>query len=466
MEAEVLAARRFGMADQERFAAAFGDRNPMHMDAEAARRTQAGACAVHGVHGLLWALETLAAQGVRMAGLRSVKAEFTRFIAVDREVVLAVVGREDARLRVEVQAEGARMTALDLRFGADVAVPAGAAAGDAPPAVADVRDLSEMEGVTGRLAVPGRGGAEGMFPALCAALGRARVEAIGLASTVVGMVVPGLHSIFSGLVLTLSDDAGPAGLGYAVRRSDARFRLVTLGLEGPGLAGTATAFARYPPVVPPSLGAVRDTVDPKEFAERRALVIGGSRGIGAATALLIAAGGGSVAVTYRHGRAEAEALQAEIGAGCCRVAQYDALAEPGPQLEGLGSGFTHVYYFATGRIAGGGQGFDRAAFDGFAAVYLDGFARLAAWLGAVGDPVRLLYPSSTYVTARPKGLGEYAMAKAAGEVLCMELARTWPNLSISAPRLPRMFTDQTASVPPLPAEDPVAVMRAILRDEA
>jgi acyl dehydratase len=43
--------------DQTFFAALSGDWNPMHMDPVAARRTQAGLPAVHGIHGLLWALE-------------------------------------------------------------------------------------------------------------------------------------------------------------------------------------------------------------------------------------------------------------------------------------------------------------------------------------------------------------------------------------------------------------------------
>jgi len=241
---------------------------------------------------------------------------------------------------------------------------------------------------------------------------------------------------------------------------------VTIDIEGSGLDGVATAFVRFPPVAPPSLAEIVRIVSPGEFEERRALVIGGSRGIGAATALLIAAGGGSVAITYRTGRAEAEALQAEIGAARCEIAHYDALVAPEPQLAVFSGRFTHVYFFATGQIGSGGAGFDRSAFDAFASVYLDGFARLASYLGTSAAPTCLLYPSTVYVISRPRGLAEYAMAKAAGEVLCSEMQRKWPSLHISVPRLPRILTDQTASVPPTPAQDPVAVMLPLLRAEA
>ena len=40
----------FTEADQARFAAISGDRNPVHLDAVLARRTQAGVPVAHGVH--------------------------------------------------------------------------------------------------------------------------------------------------------------------------------------------------------------------------------------------------------------------------------------------------------------------------------------------------------------------------------------------------------------------------------
>ena len=56
----MLASRTFTEADQSEFAAVSGDRNPMHLDALLARRTQAGVPVVHGVHLLLWGLDALA----------------------------------------------------------------------------------------------------------------------------------------------------------------------------------------------------------------------------------------------------------------------------------------------------------------------------------------------------------------------------------------------------------------------
>ena len=91
-----LAQRVFTFADQERFAAVSGDCNPMHMDALQARRTQAGAPVVHGIHLLLWMLDSLGAAQPDIACVRSIRAQFNKFVYLD-ETVEVVLTQQDAR---------------------------------------------------------------------------------------------------------------------------------------------------------------------------------------------------------------------------------------------------------------------------------------------------------------------------------------------------------------------------------
>lgn len=80
------------------------------------------------------------------------------------------------------------------------------------------------------------------------------------------------------------------------------------------------------------------------LTNKKALITGGSRGIGRATALLFARAGADVAVSYRTRRAEAEAVTAEIrGLGRetvaldCDLAEWDhAVALPHRAAEELG----------------------------------------------------------------------------------------------------------------------------------
>jgi NAD(P)-dependent dehydrogenase (short-subunit alcohol dehydrogenase family) len=460
--------RVFDAGDQEAFAALSGDRNPMHMDPVAARRTQAGACAVHGIAATLWALEALAAEA-DLTRLANLKVEFQGFVPVGAPVALVLGERTSDRLRAQVLRDGARAIALDLRFG-DAPAPACLHAGptEPVPAAPVERRFEELEGAAGSLAPPDGAAprAAALYPGVVAALGAERVVALALTSTVVGMVAPGLHSIFSGLSLAFPAVDGAAGLAWAVGRADERFRLATIEVAGPGLAGSLRAFVRFPPVAPPSPAAVAGRVPADAFAGRHALVIGGSRGLGAAMALLFAAGGGEVTLTWRSGQAEAEALAAAIvgAGGRARAIRYDTGAPAAAQLAGLPP-VTDLHYFATGAIFGpAAAGYRRARLDAFLAVYADGFAdAVEALLAARPDqPLSAFYPSSVAVESRPAGMTEYAMAKAAGEILAADLGRGRPGLTVRVERLPRILTDQTATVPPVPAADPVEVMAGIL----
>ena len=53
----LLIDKTFTFQDQQNFAEFSGDYNPIHVDAIASRRTIAGECIVHGVHGVMVALE-------------------------------------------------------------------------------------------------------------------------------------------------------------------------------------------------------------------------------------------------------------------------------------------------------------------------------------------------------------------------------------------------------------------------
>ena len=78
MSSAMLASRRFDQDDQTLFAQLSGDFNPIHMDPAAARRTQAGAVVVHGVHAVLWAIDKLVQLGPVKDPIASLKIQFTR----------------------------------------------------------------------------------------------------------------------------------------------------------------------------------------------------------------------------------------------------------------------------------------------------------------------------------------------------------------------------------------------------
>ncbi len=59
---------------------------------------------------------------------------------------------------------------------------------------------------------------------------------------------------------------------------------------------------------------------------------------------------------------------------------------------------------------------------------------------------------------------EYAMAKAAGEVLSADINEGLAPTHVTVVRLPRLPTDQTVTVTEVEAADPVATMLPIVRE--
>jgi hypothetical protein len=472
MNAIVLGRRMFLADDQIRFAKLSGDWNPMHMDPVAARRTQAGAPVVHGVHTALLGLDYLA-QGRDLPPVTRLKANFSKMVYIGDEVEYRLGALSETAATIDAFVSDVAVAKLNASF----SVPQAASfdLGSAPsvalrPEQAIDLDFERMAGQAGRVGAPAtEAEIEAAFPAAARIWGPRRILATLCTTTLVGMVCPGLHSIFSGLTLNAAEpDSSADTLAYRVNMTDERFRMVRMQVQGSGVWGMIDCFARIPPVAQPSMDALAGLCAPDEFAGATALIVGGSRGLGELTAKLLATGGARTIITYATGEADAAALAQSIRdwGGSCDVQQFDFRAPPGPQIANLPGTMTHLYYFATPQIGRRKTGlFDAQRYAEFQACYVQSFYDLFTTLHAAApDGLKGFYPSSIFVEERPAGMTEYAMAKAAGEVLCADINATLPKARITISRLPRLPTDQTASVTPVTTGEPVQTLLPLIRE--
>ena len=129
-------------------------------------------------------------------------------------------------------------------------------------------------------------------------------------SEIVGMRLPGFHSLFSSLNVKLRNSSDQSV--FKVHHADERFGLLTLSVEAYTFQAEIKAFFRTPSPKAPTIKEISTKISSHEFDGVRALVIGGSRGLGEITAKLIAAGGGKVVITYHAGKSDAMAVAQEI----------------------------------------------------------------------------------------------------------------------------------------------------------
>lgn len=446
-------------AAHQRFVRASGDRNPIHVDAEAARRTPFGRRAVHGVHVVLAALERLAAAGVLVRRPRRVSSTFRRSVTPG-DALSSDVSTAGGGMTISVTHDVWVVAQLRVELDDDDAGPptdVDRAATDS----SELRDLSldDLVGMVGTaepFVVDDHSNelAE-LFPAFTELLGIGAIAEIAGLSRLVGMTAPGRHSLLSRF-----DAARASGDGrdrstptWTLRSVDDRFRLARLAIDGQTIEASVEAFLRPAPVDPQLDGAAPD---PERFAGQRWLIVGGSRGLGAVVSMLLDAGGAEVCATHLGSPTAADDLVSRLDR--THTVRFDVDDVAGG-LRQLGDWQpTHLGWFVSPPI------FDGAAdewSDRRHAKLLDVYVHRFAETIELLDPATLvgvLWPSTVAVTEPVRGLAEYADAKRRGEEALDVLAADQPHLQISRPRLPRLATDQTTSVVPVDNAPPGPVM--------
>ena len=430
---------------------------------------------VHGIHAVLWALDKLAENGMVTGKVRGVKVQFTKFIYVASTVMLNLRYRDEESINAELVVGGLATTILTLTFGTsketcEIALP-GVLERVVEREPAILIDLKEAAAQSGWIDVDrARTRSEGQFPHADSAIGARRVAAIAVLSTLTGMVCPGMYSLFAAFAIDLVENSNHKdAVGFSVSETDERFRMIRMNVSGAGIRGSVQAFLRWPPIGQASFDEVSKVVAPAEFAGSTVLIVGGSRGLGALTAKVVAAGGGKVIVTYATGRKDAEKLAEEICGhtthDACRVIQYDVRQDAASQLKLLETEVSHLYYFATTSIFRQKDGFFVSSLlDEFIEIYVKGFYDCCRVLNKNSSQALIAYyPSTVAIDNNPLSIIEYTMAKMAGEILCANMNRANTRTRVVVSRLPRLMTDQTATVVPATTAEPLDVLLPVIR---
>ena len=466
--------------DVERFAAAGGDRNPLHLDAGFARRTPFGAPVVHGT------LLTIGMLGAvppdELARIGTVRAWFAAPLMVGDVASVSV-----APSRRRAGAWEVRLTGRGRSLARVLAAPHGAE--PTPQSVLTssilVRPMRSTPAEPGPAELaPGAatGGAYATrsdeLQAIAASLGAARLdpallEGLAWASYVVGMELPGLHSLFSAVTLVVpatpvaprssaaaaapdAADAPATRHALSVRDHDPRTdRLLIDGTlyDAAGEARVAAViecFARAPAPAPdPQLLAAgaEPATDPGTV-----LVIGGSRGFGAALSLALLARGYTVHVAYSGSPESAAELTRLAGDGSARLVLHrldagdhvaltvlsEALGDAGTPLKGL------VLNAALPPLPMGVTAESGAELTDYVARSLKLAAvPLGAMLPLLGPGSWVVFSSSSAIAAPPRDWPHYVSAKGALEGLAGWLAAAAPAIATVILRPPAMRTEMT-----------------------
>jgi hypothetical protein len=456
-----LGERSFSEKDQISFASFSGDFNPIHLDRTETRKLISGQCIVHGVHSLLWGLEVLAKESRRL--FKSVSVRFSKQINLHQ---LVNVIWDDEKQELFLSAESINLVHVKL---SEEITPHSKTINndtfDTKERATAAKNLKVTDIIVGERFDRFFGGdkvyADTMFPVLTKSIGENVVYEIALLSSKIGMQVPGLNSLFVGATISL--DGGNENQVLEVQSVDERFKMIKLSYSGRNISATLDAFVRPPPtdslasdILKPAIKEIGD------LSHVNALIIGGSRGLGAWTAKVIALAGGKVTLTYNSGKKDAEVIKADIqrSGGKCNVAQL-TIAETS-KIELPQGDFNHLYYFATPKIYGKQErNFDQVLYEKFFLFYAEKFELIAKKCIEIGVTC-ILYPSTIAIDKPVEEPEEYIKAKIEGEKVCGRLS-SLSDINVLKPRIYRVLTDQTTSVMPKNSLHPLEIVLPIVQ---
>lgn len=444
---------RFSLADVDRFAQASHDTNPLHTSEAYAHTTPFGRRVVHGMLAVIACLGRLPERaGAQIAQLQ-IDFKSPLFAGIPYRVEIA---EKPSRATVRLF-DGSRVA---LRIIAEFAPSQGPSAtpraGSAPrtqPVRASFSDLEEGSERAGSY-----GCAEGAIEALAARFG-ARLGALETAvlmasSYLVGMEAPGESALFARAVITFDPPAARVGalaFRLAVRERDERFDLVRLdaafAIDGaPVATADLEAFVRPDPAAL-DVALLRSLSPPRAaLAGRAAIVVGGSRGLGAAIALALADQGARVGLCYARARAAAERLAGlALAPGAITLLEADAADAaafaPAARAFAVENGLDLLVCNACPAL--GTLSLDPTSLPRVLDHINRSVALVAVPIAATLDllssrPADLVVVSSTALADPPAEWPHYAAAKAAIEALARSTlagTRTLRGLILRPPRL-------------------------------
>ena len=272
-----LGSKIFTLDDQIAFSKASGDFNPIHLDPILARRTIYGECIVHGIHGLIWALELYSKKSSKV--FSHINVNFRKPIFLKKKVyckftpginTIFIYNKSTIFSEINIQygdiiSHKKKYTLLNrngLKF----------------PRKNNILSLKvnkkENHHFYGNKTL-----ACSLFSLFLKFHSKNLLYDIISLSEIVGMRTPGLNSIFGALAIKIEDNK--KNTFFILNKKDKRIGLVDIKVIGKVINAKIKAFYRPSLKDIPSCKKIRKSLNIKknEFKYCKALIIGGSRGI-------------------------------------------------------------------------------------------------------------------------------------------------------------------------------------------
>ena len=458
--------------DQLIFAELSGDFNPIHLDKSILRYYNYENLVVHGVHTILSFMDQCCHDVGSNKQIQSCNIDFLKPLFAGQTAKAKADFGENGKLNIAIDNSNAeRLIEASVQFEDKKSYSSDneIVCNILKLSKANENDLSAMSDIVGRISMSWEQElVKKLFPSLIISLPLYQISALLSISKLVGMHCPGRNSILSKISIEYYDGHNKdQTIKYHVKRVDKRFSKIDIMVVNPRFNANVVAFERPKPVRQELFADVKAKIPNSAFVGQKALIVGGSRGLGEVCAKIISAGGGETFITYNKGKNDASNIRNDIISNDCKcdvlhLNVLDTLEEIESAVKSI-EAITHLYYFATPSIfVGKHNGFSNDIFQSFCAYYIEGLLKLINAFTISGrENLKIFVPSSVAIDEGTIGLGEYIAAKSAVEQLCQYLNRNQSQLQFYYARLPRILTDQTKTLIPTKSQNAFNVLYKI-----
>jgi hypothetical protein len=425
---------------QEQFSLLSGDFNPIHLDKAFARAHFFGEPIAHGINVVMHALEFLLSHSNTIANKLSVN--FVKPIFLDTKISFKLY--PNMRI-IKIEAEDYLLATINFEptkkfkpicnniiFSSPILTPK-----SPNPMHNACQQKSNLDLHTNLHLV------SKCFPLCLENYGLIRLAELCELSYIVGMIYPGLNSLFSSFQLKFQNSIS-CKPNFFIKNFDNRFNLATIMVLGNSLSASVDAF--FTPSKEIFLShTMNGIISNNKCKGIRALIIGGSKGLGAEMAKLISQSQGIVTLTYANDKASAERLSNFFKTNNINieVINFDC-TDSALDLNFL-SKFDHIYYFATPRIQmNRNKQFNSKLQAIYHKIYVEAFDKICEFCLKHYKDMKLFYPSSSFIDNQIKGYDLYIQEKLNGENVC-EMYNSL-GLRVYHQRLPKMLTQQSQSL--------------------
>ena len=472
LESSLVVGRTYTYEDQIAFAKISGDYNPIHVDPILARRLLFGEMVVHGIHNVVWTLSILAQKIPYPVKLTSLKARFVKPITLGKTIYLKISklteNSADCRIYVTQDCSGNAQCMFSVFFERYQGVYQHQATKvDFPTKSTEVLKTC-IEGRSGRLEINFDSyELERLYPKILKSFDPKQLGLILASTRLVGMECPGLHSLYVGIHMDFcleKQNVLEGHVTYNVTSVNTQINAMTMDMLSVDTMTTIQCLLRPNVTAQTGIRELQERIESRVFQGQRALIIGGSRGLGELTAKILACGGADkIILTYHSGQADVLRVANEIATLNKNVAsyQYNVLSDEMTPHDGdIFSNITHCYYYASAKILpNNALAIDKNLLDSYMNLYLYGLEKVIQKLLTYSKHnIKLFNPSTVFIENLESNFAEYVIAKNAVELYGQYLERMYSNIRFVNIRFPKMKTDQTSSIIPEELEEPANLL--------